>query len=54
MKAHGAVRARRDGTRVFYSISSPKLIQAFDLITEVMQEQAEQKALKGATPDQLG
>lgn len=38
MRAHGVVRTRRDGTRVFYSISNPKLIQAFDLITEVMQE----------------
>lgn len=54
MKAHGAVCARRDGTRIFYSISSPKLIQAFDLITEVMQEQMEHKAAKGATPDEAG
>lgn len=38
MRTHGVVNVRRDGTRAFYSISNPKLIQAFDLITEVMQE----------------
>ena len=39
MRGRGVVNTRREGTRVFYSISNPKLIQAFDLITEVMQEQ---------------
>lgn len=38
MRTHGVVNVRREGTRAFYSISNPKLIQAFDLITEVMQE----------------
>jgi len=38
MRAHGVVRTRREGSRVYYSISNPKLTQAFDLITEVMQE----------------
>jgi DNA-binding transcriptional ArsR family regulator len=38
MRAHRVVNTRRDGNRVFYSISNPKLIQAFDLITQVMQE----------------
>lgn len=38
MRSHSVVRTRRDGTRVFYAISNPKLIQAFDLITEVMEE----------------
>lgn len=45
MRAHGVVRARRDGARVFYSITNPKLIQAFDLITEVMQESIDERAL---------
>ena len=49
MRAHGVVRARREGTRVFYSITNPKLIQAFDLITEVMQESIEHQAESGAT-----
>jgi ArsR family transcriptional regulator len=48
MRARGVVRARRDGVHVFYSISNPKLIQAFDLITEVMQETIEERARSGA------
>lgn len=38
MRANGVVRSRRDGAHIFYGIANPKLIQAFDLITEVMQE----------------
>ena len=38
MRAHDVVFARREGSHVYYSIANPKLIQAFDLITEVMQE----------------
>jgi DNA-binding transcriptional ArsR family regulator len=43
MRARGVVRTRRDGVRVFYEIANPKLIQAFDLITEVMQENASER-----------
>ena len=38
LRTHGLVRARRDGSRIFYSIANPKILVAFDLITEVMQE----------------
>jgi ArsR family transcriptional regulator, virulence genes transcriptional regulator len=38
MRSSGVVTTRRDGARVFYSISNPKLLQAFDLITEVLEE----------------
>ncbi|HSQ22044.1 MAG TPA: metalloregulator ArsR/SmtB family transcription factor [Coriobacteriia bacterium] len=38
LRTHGVVRARRSGTHVYYAITNPKIIQAFDLITEVMQE----------------
>ncbi|MBI5232675.1 MAG: winged helix-turn-helix transcriptional regulator [Coriobacteriales bacterium] len=41
MRTRGVVVARREGTRVYYSISNQKLIQAFDLITEVMEESLE-------------
>ncbi len=44
MRANGVVRSRRDGTRVLYEISNPKLIQAFDLITEVMRETIEERS----------
>lgn len=40
MRANGVVRSRRDGAFVYYEISNPKLIQAFDLITEVMRDNA--------------
>ena len=54
MRSHGVVRTRKEGTRVFYSISNPKLIQAFDLITEVMQELSEERAETGAAASRLG
>jgi len=44
MRAHDVVKSRRDGVRIYYSIANPKLIQAFDLITEVMQESLENRA----------
>src|SRR5689334_17578050 len=43
MRAHSVVRTRRDGARVFYAIANPKLIQAFDLITDVMREAMEER-----------
>jgi len=50
MRAHGVVRTRREGTHVIYSISNPKLIQAFDLITEVMQESMERRSRTADAP----
>lgn len=47
LRGRGVVRARRDGNRIFYAIVNPKIIQAFDLITEVMLETMEQQ--KNAT-----
>lgn len=44
MRARGVVNARRSGANIFYSISNPKLIQAFDLITEVMREAADRQS----------
>lgn len=38
MRAQGVLSTRREGSSVFYSIANPKLMQAFDLITEVMDE----------------
>lgn len=51
MRAHGVVNTRRDGTRIFYRIANPKLIQAFDLITEVMQESMEGRS-RTVSPDE--
>ncbi len=50
MRARGVVLTRRDGHRVYYRISNPKLIQAFDLITEVMRESMDER-LRTADPD---
>jgi ArsR family transcriptional regulator len=38
LRSAGVVKTRRAGTHVYYSITNPKIIQAFDLITEVMRE----------------
>ncbi|MCL4078744.1 metalloregulator ArsR/SmtB family transcription factor [Coriobacteriia bacterium Es71-Z0120] len=41
MRTKGVVVARREGSRVLYRVSNPKIVQAFDLITEVMRETLE-------------
>ena len=41
LRSRGVVKTRRSGNHVHYAISNPKIIQAFDLITEVMQETLE-------------
>ncbi|MDP2233998.1 MAG: metalloregulator ArsR/SmtB family transcription factor [Actinomycetota bacterium] len=51
LRAKGVVNARRDGSNICYSIANPKIIQAFDLITEVMQETLE--AQRGAADTRL-
>lgn len=38
LRDRGLAATRRDGQRVFYSVSSSKIIQAMDLLREVMQE----------------
>ncbi len=39
LRDKGLVVTRRDGQRVYYSLSSPKIIEAVDLLREVMAEQ---------------
>jgi DNA-binding transcriptional ArsR family regulator len=50
MRARSVVLARREGTHVFYRIANVKLIQAFDLITEVMRESMDER-LRAAAAD---
>lgn len=38
LRDRGLAETRRDGQRVFYTVSSPKIIQAMDLLREVMHE----------------
>ncbi len=39
LRDKGLVTTRKDGQRVFYALSSTKIIQAVDLLREVMAEQ---------------
>jgi ArsR family transcriptional regulator len=39
LRDRGLVDTRRDGQRIFYTVASDKIIQAMDLLREVMQEQ---------------
>jgi ArsR family transcriptional regulator len=39
LRDKGLVHARKDGQFVFYSVSSPKIIEALELLRQVMTEQ---------------
>lgn len=39
LRDKGLVRSRREGHFVYYSLASPKIIEAMDLLREVMAEQ---------------
>lgn len=41
LRERGLVETRRDGQRVFYSVTSDKIIRAMDLLREVMHMNAE-------------
>jgi len=41
MRQRGIVTARRDGLNVFYKLSNPKIIQACDLMRQVLLEHLE-------------
>lgn len=44
LRERGLADTRRDGQRVFYSVTSPKIIAAMDLLREVMHENRAQDA----------
>jgi ArsR family transcriptional regulator len=44
MRAQGVVSDRRDGQNVYYQITNPKIISAFDLMHEVTLEYLEDQA----------
>ena len=50
MRAKGIVSTERKGVNVFYSISNSKILKAFDLISEVLQDSlnAQSKTVKSA------
>lgn len=39
LRDRGLVRTRKEGQFVYYSVSSPKIIEALDLLRQVMTEQ---------------
>lgn len=42
LRAKGVLRTRREGPFVYYSLANPKMIEAFDLLSEVLREQSSQ------------
>src|SRR4030066_2466680 len=43
LKSKGVVVSRREGVNIYYRISSPKIIQACDLMREVLLEHLQEK-----------
>ena len=54
MRERGIVTARRDGTTIYYSLASPKIGQACDLVQEVLKDRwADINSLAGFIGTQL-
>ena len=50
LRSKGVVKTRRDGNNIYYSISNIKIIEAYDLISEVLEDSttSREKAIKTA------
>jgi ArsR family transcriptional regulator len=48
LRSKGVVKTRREGNNIYYSISNIKIIQAYDLISEVLEDSttSREKAIK--------
>jgi len=48
LRSKGVVKTRRDGNNIYYSISNIKIIEAYDLIREVLEDSttSREKAIK--------
>jgi len=44
MNQKGILKRRREGLNIYYSISHPKVIQAFDIMREVLLDKLEEQA----------
>jgi ArsR family transcriptional regulator len=53
LRSKGVVNTRRDGNNIYYSILNAKIIQAYDLLTEVLQDsyKVKQKTVRDALDD---
>lgn len=38
LRSKGVVSTRREGNNIYYSVSNPKILKAYDLISEVLEE----------------
>ena len=49
MREKGIVKTRREGTTIYYSLANPKIINAFDIIREILLERLSEneKLIKG-------
>ncbi len=47
MKQRRVLVSRKQGTQVFYRLANPKILQAFELIREILSEQMRQERLLG-------
>ena len=54
LRSAGVVETRREGTVVYYRIANPKILQAYDLMTEVMKEVATTRARMARPPKSRG
>jgi len=45
MNQKGILKRRREGLNIYYSISHPKVIQAFDIMREVLLDKLEEQAM---------
>ena len=50
LRSKGIVSGRREGINIYYSISNPKIIKAFDLISDVLKDalRTQSKTVKAA------
>ena len=47
MKQRRVLLSRKQGNQVFYRLANPKILQAFELIREILSEQMQQEGLLG-------
>jgi len=53
LKAKGVVSTRREGVNIYYRIANPKIIQACNLMREVLMEQLQEKGQLAASLKQV-
>jgi ArsR family transcriptional regulator len=43
LREKGIVKTRREGTTIYYSLSNPKIIKAFNILREILKENINEK-----------